>query len=693
MIRCLSCMNTYEDKTDICPHCGYVQNTKPREAYHLIPGTILQGRYIVGKVLGYGGFGVTYVGFDYSLERKIAIKEFLPTTLATRLPGETKLTIYNNATTPQQYEAGLNRFVEEAQTLAQFNGVPGIVDIYDTFMHNNTAYIVMQFLKGQDVRKILGEQGAFDYEMARGIVLKVCDSLIPVHAQNIIHRDISPDNIYITETGEVKLLDFGAARYESAVNSKSLSVILKSGYAPEEQYRSKGEQGAWTDVYALAATFYKMLTGRTPPDSMDRAIKDEIEEPSKLGVQIPPSAENALMNALHVRKTDRTKSIEEFKQQLLADEVVRTKPKAIKKDSTKIPLAAKIIIGLCAVFLISFGLFAANGGFLSEDGTQETIVIGGTQLEDNFGTVEETLTIENDHVIEWRDPVFERHVRRIINKPEGDIMLSEIIYVTNLDLGSYALEDKAVVTDFSDIEYFENLTELSLDGNEITDISFLQNLTGLEKLNIDRNLIADLSPLSNMANLTQLLARNNLISDISPLSSCVNLFDVYMSNTYTQYEENTDMQNNTIADFSPLETCTDLYLLEIQNIPSLDLNSIAQLTQVNTIYASDCNIADVSPLENLVNLEHLDLDRNSVTDISALSKLENLKILEISYNEELEDLSSLQNLQNLENLSIRSTNVKDLSPLSNIASLQTLTLNMNEFEDLSAVEHVPAVSN
>ncbi len=390
MTRCLSCMEMFENNSNICPICGYVQNTPPREAYHLNPGIVLNERYLVGRVLGYGGFGVTYIGFDAKLERKIAIKEFLPTTFATRLPGDTHLTVYNSNNANEQFGAGLNRFVQEAQTLAQFNGIPGVVDIYDTFVGNNTGYIVMQYLKGSDVKNIIASQGLMQYEMARDIILSICDTLMPIHAQNIIHRDISPDNIYITEMGEIKLLDFGAARYESAVNSKSLSVILKSGYAPEEQYRSKGEQGPWTDVYALAATFYKMLTGQTPPDSMERAIRDEIIEPSKFGVALPPSAENALMNALNVNVSDRTKSIYEFKMSLINDGTQRVVVKT-KKESAKVPLGAKITIGLCSVLLGALGIYAANGGFTSDE-EPETIVVGGTQLEDIKATEEEGIT-------------------------------------------------------------------------------------------------------------------------------------------------------------------------------------------------------------------------------------------------------------------------------------------------------------
>ncbi len=384
MHRCMGCMQQQNMPEGRCPSCGFIEGTPAREAYHLAPGGILQGRYIVGKVLGYGGFGVTYIGFDAQLERLVAIKEFLPTTFATRMPGDTLITVYRGEATAQ-FSTGLSRFVDEARTLAQFNGTPGIVDIYDTFSGNNTAYIVMEFLKGRDVKALMSEQGVMDYERARDIILKVCDTLAPVHAQNIIHRDISPDNIFLTDTGEVKLLDFGAARYESAVNSNSLSVILKSGYAPEEQYRSKGEQGPWTDVYALSATFYKMLTGQTPPDSMERAIADEIVEPSKLGAALPQSVENALLNALCVRKSDRTKSIPDFKAALLADGVARVKVKAQAQSGGKMG-GGKIALVAGVALVLGLGLFAAFGGF--GGGEDDPIILGGSKLEDNFGSAD-----------------------------------------------------------------------------------------------------------------------------------------------------------------------------------------------------------------------------------------------------------------------------------------------------------------
>ncbi len=354
----MSCM--VEVDQNVCPHCGYARGTAPREAFHLIPESILAGRYIVGKVLGFGGFGVTYIGYDAQLERVVAIKEFFPTSFATRMPGNTDISVYGGKAS-EQFGFGLERFIDEAKRLARFNGVKGITDIYDTFVQNNTAYIIMEFLKGHDVKQILSSSGRLDYETARKIILSICDTLAPVHAENIIHRDISPDNIYILDSGEIKLLDFGAARYESSANSKSLSVILKSGYAPEEQYRARGDQGSWTDVYALAATFYKMLTGVTPPDSMERAINDEIKEPSKLGATLPQSAENAIMNALNVRKEYRTATVDEFKNQLLSDGVERTKIKKKGANTGKMPLVGKIVIGVAAVAVVSLVTLQLTG--------------------------------------------------------------------------------------------------------------------------------------------------------------------------------------------------------------------------------------------------------------------------------------------------------------------------------------------
>jgi len=385
----MGCMAEYTEKTIgvegalCCPYCGYIKNTPPKEAYHLIPGTILQGKYIVGKVLGYGGFGVTYIGFDAALERKIAIKEYLPTNFSTRMIGQNNLTVYEGEN-GEQFRAGLKGFIDEARRLSKLNALPGIVDIYDSFLQNETGYIVMEYLDGKTVKEELFENGVFEYEKAKTVILKILETLKEVHKEGIIHRDIAPDNIFLIKNGEVRMIDFGASRYATTLHSKSLSVILKPGYAPEEQYRTHGQQGSWSDMYALAATFYKMITGITPEESMERMMKDDLKEPSKLGVKLPTNDENAIMNALQVKPSDRTQTADEFEMQLTADRDVKRSVSTIKIDGTlRTPKWVKALAACLAVMVIAFSTLSFAGVIDVRSGSFVSAISGAEQLKDN----------------------------------------------------------------------------------------------------------------------------------------------------------------------------------------------------------------------------------------------------------------------------------------------------------------------
>ena len=347
---CFGCMEQYDDQYNICPYCGYIEGTGPKEPYHLMPGTVLQGKYIVGKTIGYGGFGVTYIGFDYALGHKIAIKEYLPGEFSTRCAGENSVTVFDGEK-GEQFESGVSKFTDEARKLAAFNAIEGIVSVYDCFEENNTAYIVMEYLEGRTLKDILEQEGKMDFDRAVNYIVPILDALTQVHSVGLLHRDISPDNIFVTNDGRVKLIDFGAARYASSSHSKSLSVIVKPGYAPQEQYRSRGDQGPWSDVYACAATLYKMITGVTPQDSMERGMEDKLVVPSKLGAKLPKDKQNAIMNALNLSIEKRTKSAEEFKENLLrgSKRVSGGKKTAILP---KWPLWLKIVSGVGAAAVL-----------------------------------------------------------------------------------------------------------------------------------------------------------------------------------------------------------------------------------------------------------------------------------------------------------------------------------------------------
>ena len=257
---CLGCMGD-KGSESVCPHCGWVAGSPAEAPQHLPPGTILHEKYLLGRVLGHGGFGITYLAWDLNLDMKLAIKEYMPRDFATRAPEQTMVSVFTGGLNPH-FEHGLKKFLDEAKTLAQFNNHPGIVAVRDFFKGNGTAYLVMYYLEGIDFKQYLESQGGrIPFQTALSIMMPVMDALREVHRSGTLHRDISPDNIYITAEGQVKVLDFGAARHAITEFSKSISVILKPGYAPEEQYRNKGKQGPWTDVYAAAATLYRAIVG------------------------------------------------------------------------------------------------------------------------------------------------------------------------------------------------------------------------------------------------------------------------------------------------------------------------------------------------------------------------------------------------------------------------------------------------
>lgn len=377
MSLCMNCMCEKGDE-EKCPFCGYEK--KPEDdgfSAYLKENTLLNDRYIIGRVLGQGGFGITYVGYDTVLNRRIAIKEYYPAEISQRVPGTERVAPFASDNSMYEFSHGKEKFIDEARTLAKFSGQQGVVDIKDCFETGGTAYIIMEYLDGITLKEyLLRAGGAVDLNTALSILSPVMDALEAVHKVNIIHRDISPDNIFITNKGNnnVKLLDFGAAR-QSAGGSRSLSVLLKPGYAPEEQYRSKGNQGPWTDIYALCATMYRMLTGSVPPDSLERRIDDKLVIPDDL----PFGIKTALRRGLAVYAPQRISSIAELRSVIENDGAAKSefspaskkasphtgaeKIRNIKKDGgVFFKAGAAVIIALLAVLGISAFALSRHAG-------------------------------------------------------------------------------------------------------------------------------------------------------------------------------------------------------------------------------------------------------------------------------------------------------------------------------------------
>lgn len=369
-------MELYEEQYDICPHCGYEDGYDDHQLLHIDAGQILADRYIIGRSLGFGGFGVTYLGWDNKLERKVAIKEYLPSEFATRMVHRQEIIVDNSEKKTKQFLEGKTKFLKEAQKLAKVGDIDGIVHMYDSFEANNTAYIIMEYLQGETLAKYLENKEPMKEQEVMDMMLPIFSALEKVHEKGIIHRDIAPDNLFVANDEEgnrhLKLIDFGASKFSSSSHSKSLTVMIKPGYSPEEQYRSNGDQGTYTDVYALAAVMYRMVTGVQPPDSFERRTaieshkRDLLEEPDKFNKSLSANFINALMNALNVRIEDRTATIADFEAELISFEPVKRRGSSIRRiDFMKWPIWAKIGVPvgtLAAAGLLVFAITKVFGG-------------------------------------------------------------------------------------------------------------------------------------------------------------------------------------------------------------------------------------------------------------------------------------------------------------------------------------------
>ena len=312
---CPSCMRYNSDENAIkCEFCHEPMNIQ-NNTFQLPVGTILAGRYYVGKVLGQGGFGITYIGCDLKLNIKMAIKEYYPQGLIGRMSKyDLNLTV-NSGNQNTVYEIQKDRFMKEAKILAEFSSDTRIVRVTDIFEENNTAYIVMDYVEGITLEHYCRQFGRMTFDAVWDMLHPLADTLGKIHDRGLIHRDISPSNIMINENAGVKLIDFGSARDYSATDDKSLSVVLKPGYAPPEQYSTRG-QGPWTDVYALCATIYRTITGVIPVNVFERMANDDLQYPSSLGAVIRPEQEAVLMCGLDVNKAERIQSMYELRDAL-----------------------------------------------------------------------------------------------------------------------------------------------------------------------------------------------------------------------------------------------------------------------------------------------------------------------------------------------------------------------------------------
>lgn len=353
------CMNCFSVKGqyEVCPFCGYVEGTPPRQPHYLTPGTILWNRFIVGTVIGTGGFGITYKCFDTTLGVTVAAKEFYPAGLVNRAPGECRVGLLSGDK-EGQYKERLKRFLMEAQSVAQFGRAKDIVNVFDFFEENGTAYIIMEYIDGVLLKDYLDKQGMIDPEAAMSVIMPIIEAVKKIHSKGIIHRDISPDNIFITSENAIKVFDFGAAQLNDSREGMAAEPVIKVGYSPLEQYRDKSKKGFYTDVYAVGAILYQMLTGEKPIESTEREFKDELKSPKELGVKISGNMDRAVMEALSVRPELRFQGIQQFQEALQNKRIAEYPKEKIRKRKRTRNWTISLSALAAAAVAVGIGLYS-----------------------------------------------------------------------------------------------------------------------------------------------------------------------------------------------------------------------------------------------------------------------------------------------------------------------------------------------
>lgn len=464
IVRCPSCFQEYESEYGMCPHCGYSVEDRALDTYCLSLGAEIADRYIIGGMLGLGGFGITYRAWDKKLETVVAIKEYFPSGMVNRLPGSESVVLVA-AKRRREVQYGKDRFLDEARNLARFNTHPNIVNVFDYFEANNTAYIVMEYLIGKTLGKTVQDRGrALAPDMCLTIACGVCEALRVIHEVNILHRDVSPDNIFICDNGSIKLIDFGAARFTAAQDTR-LTIVVKPGFAPPEQYERVNRQGPWTDIYALGATLYYALTGQRPLESTDRKIQDDMLAPAAVNPNIPEDLSTAVMRAIAVEIPYRYHDVDEFEQTLLKQK------KAVPVEKVKKRRKTRRLAGMGAAVLIIAAVFAAAGfvwhsrqmpkadltiwymttGDSAVDGEKEAALQAvANQFMDEYATI--TISLQG---------VEADHYREALEQTDGRPDLYES---TDLDVGS--LEDAIALTQLiNQLEAADSITEATIVEN------------------------------------------------------------------------------------------------------------------------------------------------------------------------------------------------------------------------------------
>lgn len=559
-------------------------------------GTMLNQRYEINQPLNSGGFSITYIAWDKTLQMKTVIKEYMPKRFMDRKEGTTEV-ILRYAEFEQTFNEGVSDFLKEARILARFTYHRGIAGVIDYFSENNTAYIVMPYCEGITLSEYISSiDGRVGYKECIALLTPVMDALADVHMEGIVHRDISPENILITKNGKAVLLDFGASEVIAITKGmQNESLKLKHGYAPPEQYYAGGIQGPWTDVYAMAATLYYCICGEHPQPAIQRMHKDTIIDLHRAQTSIPVYVSDAITKALSLASEDRFQNMNALIRALTSFRLP-IRAATVAKMSLA---AAMICIGIFGGYMIS-KYVQTTGAYVDEAASTETVDVSSSQetAETQEGGItmqpttvptqvlsDDTKKVDSDYVyvelnqsdvVTFADANLEAAVREAIGKLDGDIIKREICDIRELKISSKGIQ--------------------SLEG--------IQHFSQLTWLDISNNMVQDLTPIIHLEYIWHMDAGGNLIENIDMLEGCVSICELGLSSNY-------------VEDISVLESLVNLIWLDINGNKITEVSAIGGLPKLQWLNLAGNKVTDISCLAECPRIEELCADGMGINDISA----------------------------------------------------------------------------
>ena len=725
---CESCFAHIEKEP--CEKCGYTSG-QTADRVVLAPGTVLDKRYRIGKSLGKGGFGITYLAYDMKLDSTVAIKEYYPYGLATRDIGTTKV-IAASSESKMTFEAGANKFYEEAKLVAKFNGHPNIVSVTDYFRDNDTVYFVMVYLEGMTLKAYLHENKSLTAGQALYIANEVSNALVSAHDAKILHRDISPDNIMVCNNGTIRLLDFGAARQILIEGSQSLSVILKQGFAPLEQYQKKGKQGPWTDIYSLGATLYYSLTGDVLDDPMTRLSDDDEYSGSNHGID--ERLWQVIKKATMLKINDRYQDIFQFRNALEQTGIVpepimkKSRPPVVYEKSEQAKDDADDVTELIRTNAEKIAITASAKEVAEIGVTAPAKEVAENSLTVSLSEIEETpVTMAMDRgepkkksktgVIIGAVAAIAVVIGAAVLVPgmlddSGKIKVSEDTSVSSSTPEVTGTSPKETTTTKATAKSTTTTTTKATTKAKTSKTTTTPKVTTTTTPKVTTTTTPKVTttttpkattttPKATTTTTTKATTTKAAVSEAKKdtvtiggktfetnMYGCLNLSGMNLTDkdikVLSEFTNITDLilSNNKITDLSCLSGLTELKTLTYHNNSVRSLEFAKNLTNLTVIGAENNGITDLSPLSKHTKLEEIWLSWNSFTTIEPLSKCKNLRALSVS-GSPIGNINALEGKKKLTTLHVDSCQLSSIEPLRGCTTLKQVNISYNRIKDIT----------